>query len=321
MTNAAIVIQNATSSGIIERYSASSDFWSNVSDVCALFVVLAIFAEILELAPKALKAFVVLKKSLGNSPKAKIESWLKWFDKYKYPIEVWGFTFWVVIVIALAGEVLGTRIARHFDTLTIGILKQQTGEAKLETARIQKELADRDPLKRPVAFASAVAKFRISGNAIKTNLILGQQTGFLAFNKPGDFRPDNLIDLFANDVHMTGDGQYSMSFSMQPSSAYLKFLAPESATVESFTNGLVCSRMWLSCFQSNVDFLGGDVTLVINNEVQVHFPFPAQRGNRLDTWVRENNPPLPIPYGWIKPDGTPDPKYLNLWSSRTNLMK
>jgi hypothetical protein len=129
MTNTLIAIQNATSNGIIELYSSSSDFWTNVGDICAISVVFGIFAELLEIAPKTLRALLELKWACIINKRARIESWLAWIKKYDHWIEVWGFFFWMVIVVALAGELLGSRIAKHFDSLTIGYLNTEAADA------------------------------------------------------------------------------------------------------------------------------------------------------------------------------------------------
>jgi hypothetical protein len=142
MTNTAITIQNITSSGLIDRYSSSSDFWIRVSDICAAFVVIGILAEILELTPKLLKAALKLKWRIVAKREAKITLVLARFKKYEHWIEVLAFGFWMVIVVALAGELLGAMIARHFDSLTIRSLSQQATAANLESSEAVKQAGE-----------------------------------------------------------------------------------------------------------------------------------------------------------------------------------
>src|SRR5260370_37140473 len=125
MTNTISAIQNAISNGTIDRYASSADFWANIADASAVFVIIGIFAEVLELTPKVLKAVLELNCSFVVKRKAVIQSSLDWSDKYKHRIELCGFIFWMVIIIALLGEVVVTRIGRHFDSFdTVHSTKQ-----------------------------------------------------------------------------------------------------------------------------------------------------------------------------------------------------
>lgn len=161
MTNSPSVIQNITSNFQIDRNLASAEFWSNFADVCAFFVVVAVFAEVLELLPKVLEAALELKCPLLVKKKSKIESWIKWFDKYKHSMEVIGFAFWIIIVLALAGEVFGTRIARHFDSFTIENLRGET--ALLESNNLV--------LRSNVAALEAAVQWREISVAQRANLL------------------------------------------------------------------------------------------------------------------------------------------------------
>ena len=182
ITNLVVANQHVISNGLIERYSSSSNFWANISDVCASLVFVGVFAEIFELSPKVLKAGLELKFSLIIKRTKFIERLLDWFEKYKHRIEVFGFSFWMVIVLALAGEVLGARSARHFDSLIIGELTKQSrdavktaGEAieRAATNELQVELLKNDNLKlaqqiefskvenKPLTSVSAFAKLEV----------------------------------------------------------------------------------------------------------------------------------------------------------------
>jgi hypothetical protein len=155
MTNVINNIQNAASNGIIERYSSSSDFWSNVADVCAALVVVGIIAELLELTPKLLKAGLELNCGFVVKRKAKIESWLPWFKKYEARLDVCAFFFWMIIVTALAGELLGTRIARHFDALTTGYLNKTASEANGKAAQANERASTNELMVAQIGTANA----------------------------------------------------------------------------------------------------------------------------------------------------------------------
>jgi len=175
MTNAVITIQNAISNGLIERYSSSSNSWANFSDACAVLVVVGVFAEILELASKVLKAGLELRFDFVVKRTPKIKSWLAWFKKYEHWLEIWGFAFWIIIVAALMGEVLGTRIARHFDSLVIGELTGQSRDATKAAGEAIERAANTESnnlvLKAKVLELEAKARWRTIMPEEKTNFI------------------------------------------------------------------------------------------------------------------------------------------------------
>jgi hypothetical protein len=203
MTNTIITIQNATSNGLIERYSSSSDFWANVADISATFVVVGVLAEILELAPKILKAGLHLKWGFVIKRKTQIQFKLDWFDKHEHWMDVWGFLFWMIIVAALAGELLGERIARHFDSLTIEDLN---GEASLANKAAAKANGRAGIAEKEAAQANVRA-----ANTESNNLVLRQQIDDLRPDKAPIFAVMAHLDLLFSIDQSVRDGQWKPS--------------------------------------------------------------------------------------------------------------
>jgi len=132
MTNAIITIQNATSNGLIEQYSSFASWWSNFADFSAGVVTIGVVGEAIELTPKIIKA--VQNWRVFIKQRARFESLLKWFEKHEHALDIWGGVFWALIVLGLAGELLGSISARHFDSLTIGQLTEKSSVAIRDAA-------------------------------------------------------------------------------------------------------------------------------------------------------------------------------------------
>jgi len=94
MTNAPITIQTAISNGLIERYSSTSEFWGCFADVCTALVVVGVFAEVLELAPKFIEAGLGLKWNCLLRRKSAIEPFLAWAKENEHWLDVCGIAFW-----------------------------------------------------------------------------------------------------------------------------------------------------------------------------------------------------------------------------------
>jgi hypothetical protein len=238
MTNTLITIQNATSSGIMEQYESSSGFWTNIADACATLVVIGIFAELLELAPKVLKSLLEFNCAYLLQHKPKIESLLKWFKKYESRIDLWGFFFWMVIVVALAGELMGTRIAHHFDSLTIGYLnneaknalavassnelrveelRQKNNELELQIAHINAN----DTLNFPVYSISGVAGLTFNGSHLpmKKEISCSVRAVLWSFGPNSNSNASPLSLKLHSVKAVPGEGkwgQYSFSFDFKP---------------------------------------------------------------------------------------------------------
>jgi len=130
MTSIPITIQNAISNGKIDRYAASSDFWSVAADISAVLVIVAIFGEALELIPKLIDVGLKKKWRFIIKRKAKVRLWRFCFWKWRHCIDLIAFIFWIIVVLGLVGELACGRISKHFDSLIIADLQGRAERLK-----------------------------------------------------------------------------------------------------------------------------------------------------------------------------------------------